>query len=815
MNKSMKLVLSILILILVFGHPVLAQTTLQMVLIQGQSRVMQVKNLTRIAVGDDAIVDVLALDTNQLLLNPLKTGITSLHLWSDKGQQIYQLRVVADDGTLAGELLAILDLPDVDVWFIDKHLVLEGQVADEYEKVRAEKIAAAYSDSVINLLHFPAAAYDGQLAEQIHRLIGEQIDVSMFNGTLILEGKVENENKRQSACRLAQVFDYPVIDLIQVKAETQSEPGKQKVDVVHEITQAIKADIQVYAIGETVFLEGYAADEYEHKRALAIADAFNYPVIDLIRIQPQAVYQHDEIDSDNQQEMLTDSVIDEELIFNLTELINSPAISLRLVYDHLILEGEVADSWEKERAVKLAKIANSSIIDLITIADESNEVTLSQIDNNSDDRDKEEELNRFIADPNIQARWINQTLILEGSVLEEYEKERALAIAGAFCDNVIDLILVHQPLAVDTLASVKIEDDQQFKDKFYQELTEDLRRALKEPGIDICFYKGTLVLEGIVPNKKAKERAETIAALFYQPVISFVEIPQPGEINTANQLAAQINLPDVEVTLVGNSIVLEGTVQDQNEHSRVLEIARLYGEVVDLLTVCNPAQVLLKVHVVELNRDAGQQLGIKWGSLNADTFIPDIIRFEEVTNIGSWVMNRSFLLASQLEALEKEGKAKLLAAPSLLTLSGETASFLVGGEIPIVMTKGEEQIIEWREYGVKLEIDPLVLDDKVRVHINPEVSSLDWNNSIQFNNTKLPGLMTRKTSTTVTVEHGVTVVISGLIQHEEFKHIEKVPILGDLPIIGLLFRSVEYQKKQTELVIFVTPWIITDEEVIR
>jgi len=814
MNNSMKSLLSILIMIVVFGQSVLAQPNPQMVLIQGQSRVMQVKNLTRIAVGDETIVDVLALDTNQLLLNPLKTGITSLHLWSDKGQQIYQLRVVADDGTLTGELLSILDLPDVDAWFIDKHLVLEGQVTDEFEKERAEKIAAAYSDSVINLLHLPAAEFDRQLVEQTYRLIGKQMDVSMFNGTLILEGEVENEEQHQFVYRLAQVYNYPIIDLIQVKAEAQSKPEKQEVNVIHEIAQAIGTDIKVYAIGETVFLEGLVADEYQHTRALAIANAFNYPVIDLIRIQPQAAYEQ-ENDAAQQERPFADSLINEDFIINLTELINNPAISLRLVYDHLILEGEVADSWEKERAVKLAEITEVKVIDLITIADESNEVTLSQNDQNVDDENKEEELNRLIADPNIQAKWINQTLILEGFVLDSYEKERALAIGRAFSNNVIDLILVHQPLVVDTLEPIKTEEDQDFKEEFYRELAEDLKKALKEPGIDICFYKDTLVLEGIVPNKKNKERAETIAELFYHPIISFIEIPEPGEINAANQLAAHVNLPDVEITLVGNSIVLEGTVQDQNEHSRVLEIASLYGEVIDLLTVCNPAQVLLQVHVVELNRDAGQQLGIKWGSLNENTFIPDIIQFEEVAHIGSWVMNRSFMLASQLEALEKEGKAKLLAAPSLLTLSGETASFLVGGEIPIVVTIGEEQLIEWREYGVKLDIAPLVFDDKVRVNINPEVSSLDWNNSIQFSNTKLPGLKTRKTSTTVTVEHGVTVVISGLIQHEELEYIEKVPILGDLPIIGLLFRSVEYQQNQTELVIFVTPWIIADEEVIR
>ena len=393
---------------------------------------------------------------------------------------------------------------------------------------------------------------------------------------------------------------------------------------------------------------------------------------------------------------------------------------------------------------------------------------------------------------------------MEGIILDPYEKERALAIGQAYTERVIDLIRVQQPLEIKTPESDPAEEEKESDDRFYQELAIDLINALKEPGISINFYNGTLVLEGVVPTLKGKERAEKIGALFYQPIISFIEVPEAGKINPANQLAAYLDLPLIKVTFINGNIVLEGTVHNQDEHSRVLEIAGLYGQVVDLLTVSNPAQILLQVHVVELNRQVGQELGIKWGSLNEDIFVPNLTQFEEMDHIGNWVMNRSFKLASQLKALENEGNAKLLAAPSLLTLSGKTATFLAGGEIPILVVLGEQQMVEWREYGIRLEILPLVIDNKVKVTINPEVSSLDWDNSIHFNETALPGLKTRKTSTTVTVTHGNTIVISGLIQQEEIKHVQKVPILGDLPIIGPLFQH-RISGKQTELVIFLTP----------
>lgn len=344
---------------------------------------------------------------------------------------------------------------------------------------------------------------------------------------------------------------------------------------------------------------------------------------------------------------------------------------------------------------------------------------------------------------------------------------------------------------------------------FEADLVADIASALREPGISVRYYHGTIVLEGLVPDQKAKERAERLAEVFYQPVISFLQYPQPGQISSAEELVRHLDLPDVKVTAVGEKLVLEGTVQNSREHSRVLQVAELYGDVIDLLTILEPEQVLLQVHVVELDRSAGEQFGVEWGSLVEGQLFANVISFEEVAHIGSWQMNRSHLLGARLSALEEEGKAKLLAAPSLLTLSGEPAEFLAGGEIPVLVQVGDQQTIEWIVYGVKLEILPFIADEQIRIQIKPEVSSLDWQTSARLQ-TSMPPLRTRRTETVVNLKHGSTAVIGGLIQHEENNQIKKIPILGDLPIIGALFRSSEFQERQTELTVFVTPWIVSE-----
>lgn len=811
----------------------------QLILVQGQSRILDLDDIVRVAVGDPAIVDVAAIDSQQLLLNPLQLGITSLHVWQRTKQHDYQLRVVADDGTLLKEFLTVLNLPQVSAWFAHGHLVLEGQVRSESDKERAEKLAGAYSDSVISLLHYPMESAAQQLERELRRLIAPEIHLTVLKNIIILEGQVDDDNKRQFACHLAEALGYQAIDLVQVSSEfgdqaeleTASalehagEPA-EPLDYAALIKDAIGDDLQVYIIGKTVFLEGYTADEYRRERAVAIAQAFGMPVVDLLRIteppvaeagfgpdwgssgssgsqQGQSVSQQGLETETETLEMAADEA--DALVSELARLVANPAISAQIVYDYLILDGQVGSQWDKERALRLAVIAGLPVIDLITVIDPEPAQPLARDETSvpgglTSKQAAREQLAALLDGTGVTARWISNTLVLEGTAADEFAKTKALAIGQVFTDHVFDLIRVQEPL-------IMVTGD---PDQFAESLIKDVAAALQEPGISVHFYQETLVLEGIVPTAKAKERAERLASVFYQPVISFIDYPQPGQINAADQLAAHLGLANVQITAVGTSLILEGTVQNAQEHSRILQIAELYGDVVDLLVVEQPEQVLLQVHIVELDRTAGEELGVTWGSLvDGLNLIANVMQFEEVAHIGSWQMNRSYPLGAKLTALEKDGKAKLLAAPILLTVSGKPASFLAGGEIPLVLDLGDKQTVQWVEYGVKLNILPFVENDQVSIHIQPEVSSVDWNTIDRLQSTN-PALSTRRTDTTVSLKHGATVVISGLIQHQESTQIKKIPILGDLPIIGTLFRSKEYQENQTELVIFVTPWIIDE-----
>ncbi|MDI9450830.1 MAG: BON domain-containing protein [Limnochordia bacterium] len=786
----------------------------QLILVQGQSRILRLDDIVRAAVGDPAVVDVAAVDSQQLLLNPLRVGITSLHVWQRTRQKEYQLRVVADDGTLLQEFLTVLNLPHVSAWFAHGHLVLEGQVSSESEKERAEKLAGAYADAVISLLRHPTDDSSQQLKQELRRLIPPEIQLTFLQSTVILEGRAESDAERHLACRLAEALGYQVIDLIEVDSEPDAgiaapaAPEPEDADgaaepavLAAQIKEAIGDDLTVYIVGETVFLEGWAADSYRKERAAAIAKAFGMPVVDLIQVdEPEPKPKPVEAEPP---EHVDDGA--RQLVDQLNRLIANPAVSARIIHGYLILEGRVESEWEKTRTLLLAQVAGLPVIDLITVSspipDRPDLDAVSVLAGDDPPQPPEKQLEELLEGTGVSARWIGGTLILEGAVEDEFAKTKAAALGEAFADKVVDLIRIRQPVEV-----VPLEPGQ-----FAELLVRDVAAALQEPGVTVRLYQDTLVLEGIVPDAKAKERAERLASVFYQPVISFIDYPQPGQVSSADQLAFHLGLESVRVTAVGTSLVLEGTVQNAREHSRVMQIAQLYGDVVDLLVVEQPEQVLLQVHVVELDRSAGTELGINWGSLIYGlNFIADVIQFEEVAHIGSWQMNRSHPLGAQLTALEKEGKAKLLAAPALLTVSGQPASFLAGGEIPLVLDFGDQQAVEWVEYGVKLNILPLVEGEQVRIHIQPEVSSIDWNTSDRLQS-RNPALNTRRTDTTVNLEHGSTVVISGLIQRQESTEIKKIPILGDLPILGTLFRSKEYQDKQTELVIFVTPWIIGEE----
>jgi pilus assembly protein CpaC len=243
-------------------------------------------------------------------------------------------------------------------------------------------------------------------------------------------------------------------------------------------------------------------------------------------------------------------------------------------------------------------------------------------------------------------------------------------------------------------------------------------------------------------------------------------------------------------------------------------------------------QVMLKVRFAEVNRTAMRNLGIDFVSTDLN---PNLLGegFEEMV-VGSFsglvatpsiplsitsgvsaylsLTHESYGVSAILKALEKKGIVNTLAEPTLVAISGHTAEFLAGGEIPVPILQagggGNTVTIEWKEFGVGLKFTPIVVDSGVvSLKVEPEVSTLDWDNGVTLGGFRIPALRTRKAQSTVELQDGQTLVVAGLITREDIKGASKFPILGDIPILGALFRSTNFQKNETELVLLVTPKI--------
>lgn len=275
---------------------------------------------------------------------------------------------------------------------------------------------------------------------------------------------------------------------------------------------------------------------------------------------------------------------------------------------------------------------------------------------------------------------------------------------------------------------------------------------------------------------------------------------------TAEQIEAILDQPEIQVTKVKDTIILKGTVEDIHQKKKAVEIAGSFGEkVIDLIEMTQPLQVFLRAYVVEVNQEKFQELGLEWGGMDRGVFKPGQMLFGEL-NLNT-IPNRLDLLGIQLNALAEQDLTRILAAPDLITMSGVDSEILVGGEIPIVKAND----IVWKPYGIILSMSPQVLSNgKIQVSLEPEVSTLDWDNAIQVGEYQYPAFRTRRVKTQVTVESGSTIVLGGLISKDQAEKVEKVPFLGDLPIFGELFQSRQFRKGDTELVVMVQAWVLND-----
>lgn len=316
-----------------------------------------------------------------------------------------------------------------------------------------------------------------------------------------------------------------------------------------------------------------------------------------------------------------------------------------------------------------------------------------------------------------------------------------------------------------------------------------------------------------------------------QHVIEIIEVDVTPDIDDLRTVLQQ-NIPeaDIRVSAAHGGIVLTGTVFDAPTIEQAVAIAKRYAPdaVTNALTVASPQQVMLEVRFVEASRTASRELGIstrgRSNNTNFDTnqqaFPPPVGGAIQAAAMLSGAEPFGTLLARVLEggtdvdvmirALEQRDLARRLAEPNLVTTSGDTASFLAGGEFPFPVSAQNNQIsIEFKQFGVALAFTPTVLNGGlINLKIAPEVSDIDETNTVEVSGVRIPGLIVRRANTTVELKNGQSLAIAGLLQHAHRKSQQQLPWIGQVPVLGALFRSAEYQKDETDLVIIVTPRLV-------
>lgn len=346
-------------------------------------------------------------------------------------------------------------------------------------------------------------------------------------------------------------------------------------------------------------------------------------------------------------------------------------------------------------------------------------------------------------------------------------------------------------------------------------------------------------------------------------VITIMDIAVGPDVEALRtQLGQFIPGEKIDARISNKSIVLTGMISDPGAAGRAVQIARTYTDgddkVVNLMSVGSSQQVMLEVRFAEVSRSSGFDVGMNFAARSAtgrfsgvagagSGFVPGLPGTVSTTTTGGvttttvsggqpsflsstpisgafGVLRQAFNLGGlsidgMLNALETKGLAKTLAQPTLVAISGQRASFLAGGEFPVPVPQsssggsGGNNIggitVQFKPFGVSLGFTPTVLSDKtISMIVEPEVSSIDPTASITLGNITIPGIRTRRASTTVELRDGESFALAGLMQQDFKTSVSQLPLLGSIPIIGALFRSSQFQKGETELLIVVTPHLV-------
>jgi len=413
---------------------------------------------------------------------------------------------------------------------------------------------------------------------------------------------------------------------------------------------------------------------------------------------------------------------------------------------------------------------------------------------------------------NIQATATHDNITLSGTVSNMSNLTQVLALAEPFFPKKV----------VNLLKLEDSPDVSKFKEALYQVMPDEKDIKVTATGDNKIAVSGTVASKANLSKVMALSES-----YFPKRVVNLLQAE--GSPSQLKEAIYKI-LPeekDIRVTQAGESITLSGTVSSTSNLSQVLALADSYypKKVINLLEVGGVHQVMLEVRVAEISRSLLRRLGVNFTYISdsgkfaismLNNLIPSV---RNISGVGHAGMGHSHgdlgggSWTALIDALKEDGLITVLAEPTLITMSGKSANFLAGGEFPIPVPQtsggGTTITIEYKSFGVGLNFSPVVLSSKkISMQVAPEVSDLDFSNAIQISGYVIPALTTRRVSTTVELGDGQSFAIGGLLKDNVREVVSKFPLLGDIPILGVLFRSTYFQKNETELIIIVTPRLV-------
>ena len=663
--------------------------------------------------------------------------------------------------------------------WVGEILLLEGVALDPHQKGAIISLMETHGISHIDATTkesppWPTHDYD---LEHLGRILRElpdlsNVTVSQKGKRLIIEGHASDTALMTLAEDLAKDYGTPlgleVSSLLQIPTE----------EVTRSSARLIQAQIGIPGLvvrwaGDGLVLQGSLSPR-EHMAALSLASQYSLEVIDLIE----------------------ETGLTPLTLADLRSLLDAKTISVTAVGNTVILRGEVVSEDQRETAVALAQAFGYPVIDAIVVAAH---------DYQQPGAPRASEIEKAIGVEHIQVRIINGSIALEGTVDTPFQRMKAVAIAATF-GEAIDLIEI-----CDDPVEDKIDN------------WEPLLQEVANLGVHLYEVGSSIVLEGSVSSENAIYLQALMDREFPHWINRLAVLESPSAPLPALSLVESLlDNPAIQCQYVDGILVLQGTVSSEIEREQAEATVSVFAMPLhNLLTVHEEIQqVWVDVCMLEISHSDGREVGLDWriGLGSKDSGYESLPMSQGDSwqdSLGENPGNAFGLVVgpiwaeAHLLSLLRSGDARILASPSLLAENAQAAEFLAGGEIPIPTDLG----IEWKPYGVGLKVKPTIqADGSIHLQVEPEVSSLDWENAVQLEDAVIPGIRTRRWRTQAAIKPGKALVIGGLLSEEESSRRKQVPLLGELPILGALFRSEVAAGQKTDLVVIVSPRLLQDDD---